>query len=152
MKNEGLRIEALAGTDDIDDALSVRHEVFVEGQGIDADTEIDGLDPECDHYVGYLDGDPVAVTRVRYLSPTEAKLERVATVEIHRGKGVATDLTVRIIGDMALKRIDRVSLNAQTAVQPFYERLGFTPKGDAFIEEGTDIPHIEMTATISRNF
>ena len=35
-----------------------------------------------------------------------------------------------------------VCLHAQTSAQGFYERLGFTPRGEIYAEVG--IPHIEM--------
>ena len=90
-----------------EDALAVRHEVFVEEQGVPEELEADGKDDEAVHFVGYAEGDcdehdrneldrdepdrddlsPVSAGRLRPLGDGVAKVERIAVLESHRGEG-----------------------------------------------------------------
>ncbi len=149
MKRESVQVELLSGTEDLRDAMEVRRVVFTEEQGISPELDLDGLDSECDHYVGYVDGDPVAVTRVRHTGPGQAKIERVATVEGHRNRGIGTELTRKIISDLSRKDVLEVNLSAQTTARDFYERMGFEVIGEEYEEAG--IPHVRMTKWLGRS-
>lgn len=136
--------------DDADMAMAfdIRRAVFCREQGVAEAIEIDGLDPECRHYLARLDGAAVGTARVRRLDDGAAKIERVAVLRRHRETGIGRALMARILADLdaagpaGLAGPAPVVLNAQTRVEGFYARIGFVAEGGEFEEAG--IPHVHM--------
>jgi predicted GNAT family N-acyltransferase len=141
------RVERVSD-DDIDAAFGVRHRVFVEGQGVPVERELDGHDDEATHFLAF-DGDTVVGTaRLReYDGPEDdtrtAKVERVAVLEPRRGEGWGTRLMAAVEDHAREASYDRVLLHAQVPVVDFYEHLGYEARGEEFADAG--IPHREMT-------
>lgn len=137
-------IEVAVGTwaDFADAATAVRTAVFIDEQGVDEDVELDGKDPEAVQFLA-RDGEyPVGTARLRFPEPTVGKVERVAVRKSYRESGVGSAL-MRAVEDAA--RDDgatALTLHAQTAVEGFYEQLGYETVSDEFEEAG--IPHVEM--------
>lgn len=151
MDKEGLQIERLSGaTEDISDALSLRERIFILEQGVPVGRESDGLDDVAEHYVGRFAGEAIAVARVRYDDLTTARLERIGVLEPMRGEGTGQELMEQVLEDLRLEGVRSVTLNSQVEVQGFYEKLGFTPVGEPFIEEATGLPHIRMDKQLLR--
>ncbi len=126
-----------------EDAAKIRTRVFVKEQGIAPELEWDEDDASALHAVSYNRlGQPVATGRLLRGGPGVAKIGRVALHEVLRGSGAARDLMQALIA-VARERGDAEAvLHAQRAVESFYARLGFIPRGEPFDEVG--IPHIEM--------
>jgi predicted GNAT family N-acyltransferase len=126
------------------DAFQVRHDVFVEEQGVPEDVELDGFDEQATHFVIYETDTqrPVATARIRYVDRNTAKAERVAVRSAYRGEGLGRRLMERLEADARDRGCSTVELHAQTAVQAFYETLGYDTVSDEFEEAG--IPHVEM--------
>jgi predicted GNAT family N-acyltransferase len=125
-------------------AHAVRRAVFIDEQGVPEDVEMDGKDDEATHFVVYdADaGEPVGTARVRSLDAETAKVERVAVRPQHRGNGLGERL-MDLAEDAAREQgHTRVRLHAQTAVESFYESLGYETVSDEF--EEANIPHVEM--------
>lgn len=154
-----MRIEILHGHSErlIKDAQSVRREVFVIGQDVPLERDIDGLDrdPLTTQYVGYEvvnhhPDQPICTARVRLIEvnpddtvPFDAKIERVGVVERARSNGIGQDLMSYILRELDTDPdVGNIVLESQTAATTFYERLGFTATGDLFEDAG--IPHIRM--------
>ena len=124
------------------DAVTVRREVFIEGQGVPESLEVDDHEPDCRHFVAYDGSEPVGAARLRPLGDGEAKVERVAVVESRREEGWGARL-MDAVEDAARKAgVDTLVLHAQTPVEGFYERRGYRTTSDVFEEAG--IPHVEM--------
>ncbi|WP_424019583.1 GNAT family N-acetyltransferase [Halorientalis pallida] len=128
------------------DALAVRHAVFVEGQGIDEDRELDGLDDEAVHVVAYDDGDPIGAARLREPETGTGKVERVAVREERRGEGWGRRVMATVHTAARESGLTRLVLHAQTEVEGFYRRLGYRTVSDEFEEAG--IPHVEMVRAL----
>lgn len=129
-------------TDNIEQCLDIRHKVFILGQNVPPDLEIDGLDDTARHYIGLDQDRPVATCRVRFIKET-AKIERVAVLAAHRGQGIGRKLMDYVITALAKDpNIKTIKLSAQMAVVPFYESLGFTAYGAPYPDAG--IPHMDM--------
>lgn len=141
-----LEVVQLTGDKDIEDALDIRRVVFVEGQNVPIERELDGLDVEAQHFVGYIENQPVAVARVRLIEEKKAKIERVGVLEEQRGSGVGFMIMTHILGGLKLEGVTSATLEAQLPAQSFYERLGFTAVGDVFEDAG--MPHIKMTRNL----
>ena len=126
-----------------EDAANIRTRVFVKEQGIPPELEWDEDDAIALHAVSYNRlGQPVATGRLLRGGPGIAKIGRVALHEVLRGSGAAREL-MQVLIAQARDRGDReVVLHAQRAVESFYARLGFIPRGEPFDEVG--IAHIEM--------
>lgn len=130
-----------------EDAFDVRHEVFVEEQGVPEELEWDEWDdrPDTVHFVAYdEDGEPVGAARLR---PKEdatgvAKVERVAVCEDRRGEDWGRQLMEAVEDAAREAGYAEVFLHAQRPVEDFYRRLGYETVSDVFEEAG--IPHVEM--------
>lgn len=139
---DGLDVEVVRSDEHYEDALSVRYAVFVEEQDVPEDLEVDEYEDEAVHFVGYLDGDPVAAARLREYDESAAKVERVAVAAAHRGEGFGAEIMREVEGVAAARGYERVTLHSQTHAAPFYDRLGYQRVGEEFEEAG--IPHVEM--------
>lgn len=120
----------------------IRYRVFQLEQGVSADLEFDGQDEAATHWLAFWQGEPVGTTRVRSLTPTTAKIERVSVLREFRGLGIGKQLMVAVLAELTESGVSEARIHAQTAVQDFYQRLGFEPEGEIFAEAG--IPHVKM--------
>jgi len=131
-----------ATAEDLPGCFAVRAVVFTDGQGVPTPIERDGRDDEAVHVVARVRGEVVGTARMRSV-PGGAKAERVAVLEAWRGHGVGAGLMAALERIAATQREGEITLHAQAAVVPFYERLGYTPVGAPFVE--ADIPHQAMS-------
>ena len=131
-----------------DKAQTVRTQVFVQEQGIDAKDEWDSADASAVHaVVRNRFGDPLGTARLLEKSPGIAQIGRMAVVRVMRGSGLGGDLLNALV-DIAKVRGDKeVRLHAQCSAQAFYARAGFVPVGEPFDEVG--IAHIEMRKVLA---
>ena len=123
-------------------ARRIRHAVFCEEQQVPADLEWDAHDPTCEHVLAEVDGVPLGTARIRLYQPGVFKVERVAVLKEARGQGIGLFIMAEIMRLLADRKASAVVLNAQTAVEGFYLRLGFVSHGEHFVEAG--IPHVHM--------
>ncbi len=140
----GVRIVDSDG--DVQACLDIRRTVFIEGQRVPEPEEFDGLDPACTHFMAAVDGRPVGTARLR-IAGGRAKLERLAVLDEHRGRGIGSLLT-RALEDEARRRgHGEVILGAQVRAIAFYERLGYAAEGPVYDDAG--IPHRLMRRSIA---
>jgi len=131
------------------DAHEIRERVFVEEQDVDPEIEYDDGDDDAVHLVAYADGEPVGTARLRTPEPGVGKVERVAVLAPHRGRGLGRRL-VQALEDVAREEgLEEVHLHAQTTVEGFYADLGYETVSDVFME--ADIPHVEMRKALVRD-
>ncbi|WP_246998444.1 GNAT family N-acetyltransferase [Halosolutus gelatinilyticus] len=129
------------------DALAVRHEVFVEEQGVDEDLEYDEHEDDADHFVAYDGGDPIGAARLREGEPGLGKVERVAVLRSRREEGVGRDLMVAVEKRARDRGLSALKLHSQTHAAEFYRELDYERRGEEFDEAG--IPHVEMRKSLS---
>ena len=125
------------------DAAKIREEVFVQEQGIPVTLEWDEADAGALHAVAYNAlGQAIATARLLEHAPQTAKIGRMAVKRVLRGSHLGRDL-LHVLMVKAKERGDiEVVLHAQCSAKGFYEKAGFTPRGEPFDE--VDIPHLEM--------
>lgn len=116
----------------------VRREVFVLEQAIPEELEWDADDPVSVHALALLNREPVGTGR---LTPA-GKIGRVAVLASCRGRGLGLRIMKLLLDEARHRGLTEVELNAQLAVVPFYEKLGFRAEGGVFEEAG--IPHRKM--------
>ncbi len=132
----------LVGQDGLQACLRIRRIVFIEGQRVPEPDDLDGLDPQCHHFLALEDGAPIGCARLRITSEGQAKAERVAVLQAKRGLGVGHKIMDRLEQEAAALGHAEVVLGAQVQVIPFYERRGYVAEGPQFMDAG--IPHRTM--------
>lgn len=144
----------LARAGELDGAYAVRHEVFVVGQDVPEELERDALDAGADHALALLDGEVVGTGRlvdgrideqgalVPGTAGTVGMIGRMAVREAARGTGAGRALLDLLVARAVERGLPAVELHAQVHALGFYERAGFLPFGDVYVEAG--IEHLGM--------
>ena len=122
-----------------DSLYAVRHEVFVVGQNVPEEYEVDSADEICVHFLASdATGNPIGTSRVL----ADGHIGRVAVLASWRGKGVGRALMLASIQKVVELGLSQALLDSQIAASDFYQKLGFESYGEEFLECG--IPHIAM--------
>jgi ElaA protein len=120
--------------------IALREAVFVVEQEcpyLDADGR--DLEPGARQLWLVEDGEIAATTRLLWDAPDRARIGRVATAVAYRRRGFAELLLQRAL-DLAGGA--EIVLDAQSYLQGWYRRFGFTATGAEFLDDG--IPHVPM--------
>jgi predicted GNAT family N-acyltransferase len=118
------------------DLVRLREEVFVVGQRITAEAEVDGLDPEADHVIGRDASGRLVATARLFLATSPAKVGRICVANDLQRRGRGTRL-MRFVHDVLAGRA--AAMSAQAHLVPWYVALGWRPEGGIYDECG--IPH-----------
>lgn len=122
---------------------AIRHAVFVVEQGIPAELEWDGLDPDCRHVLACTaSGTAVATGRLT----AEGRIGRMAVLPPWRHRGVGRALLVQLMRLAGSRGLSAVFLHAQRDAAGFYRRAGFQESGAPFEVAGID--HVKMTRPV----
>jgi predicted GNAT family N-acyltransferase len=129
--------------------VQIRTLVFVVGQSVPPELEIDQHENTAHHFLARLDGVPVAAARWRSSGSETAKIERMAVLPAAQGLKIGTALLEHMIEVLTMNNgIDIVKLGAQDYAIPFYEKQGFTVQGDGFLDAG--IAHHMMQRSVRK--
>ncbi|WP_163537049.1 GNAT family N-acetyltransferase [Gracilibacillus sp. YIM 98692] len=128
-----------------EDAYQVRFKVFVEEQKVPENIEIDELEEEAIHFVGYNEDKPIAASRMR-LAEDYGKMERICVLNEFRAQGYGKDILLFMEKIAKQKGIHTAKLNAQTQAEGFYQQLGYQTTSEEFLD--ANIPHVTMTKEI----
>jgi predicted GNAT family N-acyltransferase len=137
-----MNVKIVKNQNELDDALTIRHRVFVDEQNVPAELEVDEHEDEAIHVVLYDDSSqPIGAGRCRKVNDA-LKVERICVLKEHRKTG-AGKLIMKQIEDVAKDEgITKLKLNSQTHAQAFYASLGYQTVSDEFMDAG--IPHVTM--------
>jgi predicted GNAT family N-acyltransferase len=127
-------------------SLQIREKVFIEGQNVDPAIEIEN-EEEARHYLLLFDSIPVSTARWR-VTEKGIKLERFATLEEYRSKGLG-GMILKAVMDDVIPLGKQIYLHSQAAAVNFYLGHGFEITGDKFFE--ADIEHYPMRYVKSKN-
>jgi len=122
-------------------AHSIRRQVFIIGQNVPESVEMDEFDEVAYHVLCRVEGEAVATGRV-HIIPEGGKIERVAVLDQHRGKGIGKAIVHHLIEYARDAQSGKIFANVQLEAVPFYEKMGFVGGGEHFYEGG--IEHIRM--------
>ena len=137
---------AICVTKDIAACRALRRTVFIEEQGVSEADEVDDLDDQAIHILATQDGIPIGSARLLTQGDT-GKVGRVCVLKSARGTGLGAALMQAAVAEFSsMPGIARVKLGAQLHALAFYERLGFTPYGDVFMDAG--IAHRDMVLVL----
>lgn len=126
--------------------FALRKKVFVEEQNVSPELEWDKYDKEAIHVLARSGKETIGCGRIVFFA-NRGKIGRVAVAKEYRRKGIGSKVCRKLIKIAAdRKDCDRIVLHAQVSSRGFYEKLGFKPVGDKFMEAG--IEHIKMIKKI----
>lgn len=125
----------------LDEIYRIRHIVFVDEQGVDAEREFDEHEEAAVHLLIKHEGVPAGAGRLREVDGV-AKLERICVLEPYRNHGVGRAVMQALEALAKERGLTKAKLHAQTQAEPFYRKLGYETVSDIFLEEG--IPHVVM--------
>jgi predicted GNAT family N-acyltransferase len=127
-------IVRLATASDMPAVFDLRHEVFVVGQDVPEELERDDLDAVSDHAVALVDGVVVGTGR---LLP-DGTIGRMAVSASARGRGIGA----AVLGVLERRARERglaaVELHAQVHALGFYDRYGYVPYTEVYLEAGIE--------------
>ncbi|MRH43413.1 GNAT family N-acetyltransferase [Aquibacillus halophilus] len=123
------------------DAYRVRHTVFVLEQNVPPEIEIDELENDSTHFIGYDGNQPIAAGRLRYVEDY-GKLERVCVLKDFRGLQFGKQMIAEMENVIRSKGLPKAKLNAQTHAEDFYKSIGYQTISEQFMDAG--IPHVTM--------
>ncbi len=125
--------------DELYDVLWLRDIVFVVGQGITAESEIDGADRACTHVIGRDASGQVVATARLFLDRTPVKVGRIAVRTDLQRAGRGSQLMAYVNGLLG----DRPGImSAQAHLDAWYTRMGWQRVGDVY--EEAHILHVTM--------
>jgi len=132
---------------EIHDLYRLRVDVFVVEQNC-VFQDVDGVDPQCWHLLGYEGRDLVAYCR--FVPPgvkfPEPSIGRVITARSVRRTGMGRVLMREAMQRAAALWPDQaLRIGAQAHLERFYNEFGFTKSSEPYDEDG--ILHIEMEMT-----
>jgi predicted GNAT family N-acyltransferase len=132
--------------DELERALRIRMEVFVEEQGVPSELEVDEYDASpvaCHHFVVMDGGDAVATGRWKPFEADAVKMQRIAVRLPNRGGGVGKQLLQAMEEDARQAGFRYSVLDAQCTAEKFYAKLGYeVVSTEPFLD--ADIWHVRM--------
>lgn len=137
-----VEIRRIAGEDELEAALDLRHRVFCIEQGVPKHEEIDGRDDEALHLIAvHEDGRVLGTCRLLFVDRT-VQFSRLAVEPDARRQGIATRLLREADREAQAAGARRIVLHAQTYARELYARAGYEERGRVFVEAG--IEHVAM--------
>lgn len=137
-----VEIRRIAGAEELEAALDLRHRVFCVEQGVPKHEEIDGRDGEALHLVAVdEDGRVLATCRLLFVDRT-VQFSRLAVDPAARRQGIATRLLRATDREARVAGARRIVLHAQTYARDLYTAAGYEERGRVFVEAG--IEHVAM--------
>lgn len=127
--------------DELQEAFSIRNDVFVKEQGVDAEVELDEYDEIADHVLVYDKERVIGTGRLRIVDGA-AKLQRICVLSAYRSKGIGKIIMGGLEHLAKENNATKCILHAQYHAKDFYEKIGYRCTSGIFQEEGID--HVEM--------
>lgn len=124
-----------------DDTLQLRRDVLYPNESLDAvkvDHDADGL-----HFGVFDQGQLVTVVSL-FLGRDTAQFRKLATVPAAQGKGFGKAILAHLVDICKKEKIKLLWCNARDTAVTFYDRLGYTTKGDYFIKGGITFVRMEL--------
>ena len=121
----------------------LRGEVFVVGQQICSEPDVDELDPHCHHVMIWLGDELVGTARLKPVGEDAyIKVGRVAIAEAHRGRGLGSSMMRAIQAWIGQVPGRSGTMSAQAHLERWYGSLGWISNSSVYMEAG--IAHIQL--------
>jgi predicted GNAT family N-acyltransferase len=129
----------------IQDSLDIRYKVFIDEQNVDQNIERDEYENTATHIIMYINTTPIATSRI-ITTEEKIKIGRVAVLKEYRGKGLGEIIMKETLNHLIKGGTVKVYISAQLYINKFYEKLGFIPISDVYLE--ANIEHITMVCEL----
>ncbi len=149
MSGAGARFPAavLATAEDWPSVAALRTRVFVEEQGVPPEIEQDDRDATAVHVLSRDPSGRVVATGRLLVDGERATIGRMAADRSVRGRGHGAAVLAELHRQAVLRGVREVELHAQVTARSFYERAGYAPVGEEYLEAG--IRHVTMRRTLA---
>lgn len=131
------------GSPEYDATLALRNRVMRVPLGLNIYNE----DFSCEaasHIIGIFEGDTLLATGIMYHRQGVCKIEYLC-VDFHcQSRGLGGQMLEYFVDTARRAGADKVILEARLKARPFYQRHGFTAKGEIFTVPIAPVPHIFM--------
>ncbi|HEY0212599.1 MAG TPA: GNAT family N-acetyltransferase [Paenirhodobacter sp.] len=128
-------------SNDLAAAHAIRRTVFIDEQGYSEAEEWDDLDDHALILLAMHGETPIATARL-FVREEAGVIGRICVLKPYRGTGLGAALVTEGCLRLRAAGCRQAHLSAQTHAIPFYEKLGFTAHGDAYLDGA--IPHRDM--------
>jgi len=118
---------------------AVRYEVFVIGQNVPVELEVEEADKKYTHILALADDKPVGTARLT----TDGHIGRVAVLKDYRKYGIGREMMLQIEEVAFEMGYEKLELNSQVHAVPFYEKLGYKAYGEVFLDAGIEHRHMK---------
>lgn len=122
-----------------EDVINIRTSVFMQEQGFQ--NEFDQTDKTCTHLVLYDGNKPIATCRY-FSDGATYHIGRVAVIKEYRGKNLGNKMMQLAEAEIKKDGGKSIELSAQVRVKDFYQKLGYNPVGNVYLDEYCE--HITM--------
>ena len=139
-------VRGAADHGEVEEAMRLRERVFCGEQGVPLAAERDGRDAEALHVVALEDRGLVGTCRLVFDGDV-ALLGRLAVDPAARRRGIGEAILAEAERCAREAGARRVSLHAQVAARRLYDRAGYEPRSDPFVEQG--IEHLAMEKVLA---
>ncbi len=129
-----IRVFKIDSDREFEQVFKIRSLVLQEEYQVPEEFDLDGHDHIAHHYLAFSGKHPVGTARWRVTLGRKVKLDRFAVLKDFRGQGIGKKLLDSILSD--IPRGQETFLEAHEEVIPFYEKHGFSAKGEPYDVSG----------------
>ncbi|WP_427874853.1 GNAT family N-acetyltransferase [Flavobacterium sp. MMS24-S5] len=123
------------------DTWQIRHEVMWPDQPFEfVQLEEDNLGI----HFGVFEEDKLVSIVSCFMEEKEMQFRKLATLEEHQGKGIASHLLKYILEFAKEKGVEKVWCNARTNKKSFYEKFGMNDTFKTFVKSGQEFTIMEI--------
>ncbi len=119
-------IKVVSSSQEFNDAMQIRRQVFVEDQGIDPALEFDGNDFSATHLIAYFENKPVGTIRLRYFKDF-VKIERLCVTKNMRKTNTSALLIESSLSFCASKGFEHAHALCKKELLDRWGKAGFFP-------------------------
>lgn len=123
------------------DTWQIRHEVMWPDKPfefVQLEEDENGL-----HY-GAFEKDKLVAIVSCFISENEMQFRKLATLNSHQGRGIASELLQYIFKAAQEKKLKKIWCNARAEKKKFYEKFGMADTGAAFTKAGQEFVIMEL--------
>ena len=127
----------------------IRHQVFVDEQGLFRGTDVDAHDPAAVHILGYWEDQPVGVVRA-FILDADAGLwqgDRLAVLPDYRIRNIGKPLVKFAVATAGERGGALMVAHIQLPNVAFFERIGWYKDGE--VETYVGVPHQPMAIDLT---
>lgn len=135
---------------ELEECMKVRNLVFTIEKNVPQAIEVDGNDTlggKYEHFYAKIGDNYVGAVRCFRIGDKVIKVQRFCVVSEYRRQKIGRGILSFVENYYAKAGIEMMELDSKFAVSRFYERCGYEPVSEIFME--ADVEHIRMKKNVS---